>query len=145
MSFVFQDLEIIKNPGLHAPQPTLALFPKRFLIWLSYWDDAKISGFDAAAWRRTNMLIHVVNAALLASISPWAALLFLVHPLTTMGSSYVAGRSGVLSATFQITAGLLALNGWILPAIVVALIATRWLKEDSAIFFPMIAALRWVS
>jgi hypothetical protein len=114
------------------------------LVWLTYWCDYKLYGMNASGWRATSLLIHMTNAFLLILISPWAALLFFVHPLTLMGSSYIAGRSGMMSATFQITIAILCIWQWWGTALALALIACRWLKEDSVVFFPMIAVL-WSS
>lgn len=88
--------------------------------------------------------MHMVNASLLALVSPVAAVLFFLHPLTLMGSSYVAGRSGLMSGMVQILVGILALSGYWVPAVAIALVAVRWLKQDSLIFFPMIGVLLWI-
>lgn len=142
MSFVFQDLEIIKSRALWRSQPQS--FPRRrLLVWLTYWSDARNFGENAGMWRLTSAMLHAIAAVLLAFVSIPAALLFFVHPLTTMGHSYVAGRCGLLSGLFQIAAGILAIHGHWLVALAIALVAWRWVKEDSLTFFPMIVVLSW--
>lgn len=154
MSFVFQDLNILDNreslqrSSPFSPNRHQRVFPRnRLLVWLTYWCDYHLYGENAARWRLTSAVIHTLNAMFLFLISPLAALLFFLHPLTLMGSSYIAGRSGMMSATFQIAIALLAVHAWWKTALVLAVIATRWLKEDSLIFFPMLAilAIVWAS
>jgi len=146
--FVFQDHNIITNDGgrYDKPHPFGDWFPwERILLWATYWVDYQVYGpVNANGWRNTNILLHLLNASLIGTISRVAGLLFLLHPLTTMGWSYIAGRSGVMSAAFQITIILLVLSDQTPWAILLAAVAMRWLKEDSVIFFPMIAAL-WVT
>ena len=143
MGFIFQDLPIIKHHGLWRPFRLISFPRNRLIVWFTYWCDARAFGQDARGWRRTSLLIHVLNAALLAMLSPVAALLFLVHPLTIMGSSYVAGRSGLLSGTAQIVIVLLAVNGHAVVACLIAAICTIWLKPDSVMLFPMIVFCRY--
>lgn len=141
-TFVFQDLNIISNDSLTYRSPFHRAFPRcRILIWLTYWLDCRIYGKRADPWRRTNLLIHLINCLALCTISPLASLLLLVHPLSTSGHSYIAGRSGLLSATFQLVVVLAAIHGWWLGAGGIALLASYWLKEDSVVFFPMILVL----
>ena len=144
MGFIFQDLAIIKQPGLWRPFRLVSFPRNRLIVWCSYWCDARAFGQDARGWRRTSLLLHILNATLLGMLSPLAGLLFLVHPLTIMGSSYIAGRSGLLSGTAQIASVVLALNGHAVVACVIAAICTIWLKPDSAVFFLMIGLLSWL-
>lgn len=143
MSFVFQDLEIVHNPSLNWKFSADQFERDRLLVWVTYYVDMRLFGKNAGLWRMTNGIFHILTAGLLVMLSPLAALLFVVHPLTLMGSSYVAGRAGVLSAIFQIAAALLAISGFILAPLALAVVASKWLKRDSLILFPMIAALWW--
>jgi hypothetical protein len=138
MSFVFQDQYIVKwfeRKG-HRTLPR-----KRFLLWLSYWLDYRLYGFDSKQWRGTSLMLHLMTASIIALLSPLAGTLFAVHPLTTMGWSYVSGRSGLLSGLMQFAVAGMALQGWYVTAIVATVVAIRWIKEDSIIFLPMIGCL----
>ncbi len=140
--FVFQDLNIVSNYALHWKHPFCGqCFPKRrILVWLTYWMDAQLYGTGdgaASAWRRTSLILHGFNAVLLGLISPIAGVLFFVHPLTLMGSSYVAGRSSLVGTTFQIMVIYLAIHGWFLLAILLGLASSLWVKEDTVVILPM--------
>ena len=140
--FVFQDLNITSNDKLYRAHPFQDAFPRnRLLVWLTYWCDAQRHGPNAKAWRRTNMAFHLLAAGLVAILSLPAAVLFAVHPLAAMGHRYVAGRSGVMSALFQLAIVLLTLYGFWWIAVLLAIMAIRWVKEDSVIWLPMIFLL----
>jgi len=152
MGFVFQDLNLIADDaGRYSrrfpidkwgtPRNQRAFPRERILVWATYWMDYKLHGLDADGWRRSSMALHVVTAGLLFPLSPMAALLFLLHPLTLMGSSYVAGRSGLMSGLFQIISALFAMNAHLILAVLTALVALRWVKQDSVVFLPMIGML----
>ena len=152
MSFVFQDHNIVPNLALQTKHPLRGWFSqvhaheRQFpqdtqLVWLTYWLDNRLWNKNAQGWRFTSFCIHFINSLLLASVSPLAAMLFFVHPLTLMGSSYVAGRSGSLSFTFIMLAVLALLNGWALISWMIAAIGSRWLKKDLIILFALLAML----
>lgn len=142
MSYVFQDLNIVSNPALLRATPFHKAFPRnRLIVWITYWMDAHL-GFNAKLWRRTSRRLHLLISAMIGMVSPLAGLLFVTHPLTTMGWDYVAGRSGLLSGLFQLTAAGCVVYGHTGLALFIALIAIRWLKEDSVMLIPMILVLR---
>ena len=150
--FVFQDENIVHHPGLSHPlrrsnHPTIILhFPKRrVLVWITYRLDMKLWHKNASGWRATSFAIHLLNTALLIPFSSWAALFFLVHPLTLMGSSYVAGRANQLQTTAALLAILAVLHGYFVIAIVISGVVSLWLKEDSVVLFPLIGALWMLS
>lgn len=146
MSFVFQDNGIINNPAVWAPLKRKAFPQGRVLLWWTYWLDAHLWGNDAKGWRWTSALIHAINALLLgcSTKSLAAAMLFYLHPLTVMGSGYVAGRSGALVTTFQLCALWSVLEGFWALAITFAMVATLWVKEDAVSIFPFIGVL-WLT
>jgi len=141
--FIFQDRNIVSNEALYRHGSfQLDWFPRRrILIWLTYWLDMRAFGMNADGWRRSSMLLHIFTAMLLIPVSIPAAVLIAVHPLTLMASSYIAGRSGLLSGMVQLLIGLLCIGGIFVPAILLAVVASLWVKEDSLIFFPMIGVL----
>lgn len=141
MSFIFQDCEIVNNAGLWRPFQRAAFMPRRVAVWATYWLDARRHGRNADGWRRSSLLIHAMNGILVFAIAqdllPFSAAvmtagLFLSHPLTTMASCYVAGRSASLSTMVQLLAAIAALHGFFLVALILVGAATWWVKEDSA-------------
>jgi tetratricopeptide (TPR) repeat protein len=89
------------------------------VTWLSYMLDAQLAGIDAAAFHRTNVILHACSAVaaylLLRAMtgSRWrsglAAALFALHPLRVESVAWVAERKDVLSVLL----GLLALLAYV--------------------------------
>jgi tetratricopeptide (TPR) repeat protein len=80
---------------------------------VSYAIDHALFGLDPRGFRLTNILIHLANALLLASIARAfvgpraalaAALLFALHPVATEAVTYISGRRDVLFAFFYLAA-----------------------------------------
>jgi len=128
--FLFDDLHTIRdNPHLRdrlspwyfmTHPESASLLPStltRPLLTFSYALDFHRAGPDPDAFRFTNFCLHLLNALLivrltrkapgLARLSPWAGVLFLLHPLLSVQVGYVSNRSTLLSSTCYL-AGLLA-------------------------------------
>ena len=84
------------------------------LTWLSHMADVEMFGLDAGWHHRMNVVIHLLNTALLFLVlrgmtgglwqSAFAAGLFGVHPLHVESVAWVAERKDLLSAMFWILA-----------------------------------------
>lgn len=124
--FQFDDFNIIvDNPQVHSLAAWWQQMPGiRPLLKLSYtlnWG----SGFGAPGFHAVNLLLHLLNVALLWHLSAFfplpaeskrslfarllATLLFALHPIQTEAVTYVSGRSMLLMASF----GLAALWCWL--------------------------------
>lgn len=131
----------------------------RPLLLASYAAGYAIHGTSAAGFLLVNLLIHAVNAVLVAWLGgrlagcrragPWAGLLagalFALHPIATEPVHYVSARSDSLVALFIL--GTLALwlatpagGGWRRPASWLALAAALWTKS-TAIVLPALLLL----
>lgn len=90
------------------------------LVFVSYQLNWLISGLEPFGFHLTNILLHVINALLVARIlfqlsgkkwlSIFAGLLFAVHPLHTEAVVWLAGRKDLLSGTFFFSALTLYLS-----------------------------------
>ncbi|NIV49594.1 MAG: hypothetical protein GWN46_23745, partial [Gammaproteobacteria bacterium] len=88
------------------------------LTWWSHMLDYRLFGDDASGHHRTNLILHVLNAAILFAVlrsltgsrwrSAWVAALFAVHPLHVESVAWVSERKDVLSTFF----GLLAIGAY---------------------------------
>lgn len=151
MSFIFQDLEIEKKKALWMPGVNWRRYPRgRLLVWLTYRFDSWVFDRRSEFWRMTNLAIHAFNALLVMAITArfaapaiaiTAAALFLAHPLTLMGSYYIAGRAGELCATVQFSVAALALHGHWISALLIAIIGSLFVKEDAVSCFPILVAI----
>lgn len=121
--FVFDDLTLPFASGA-AADATLGWWVNgvRPLLMLSYWFDHQSSAGSTLSFHLGNVLLHVLNAALVFMIlrrllaiteaRAQAALLtalggaavFLLHPIQAESVAYIAGRSEVLSASFVLAA-----------------------------------------
>ena len=80
------------------------------LTWLSHMLDVELFGLNPLGHHATNLLIHILNSALLCALlhrltgylgrSIIVALLFAVHPLHVESVAWVAERKDVLSTLF---------------------------------------------
>lgn len=80
------------------------------LVFVSYQLNWLISGLEPFGFHLTNILLHAINALLVARIlfqltdkkwlSIFAGLIFAVHPLHTEAVVWLAGRKDLLSGTF---------------------------------------------
>lgn len=161
-SFQFDDFNIIDdNARVHSLAAWWQSMPGiRPLLKLSYtlnW----ISGFGAPGFHAVNLLLHLLNVALLWHLSAhfphpgtWDArrvrtarllvtLLFALHPIQTESVTYVSGRSMLLMTSF----GLAALLCWLeagqrarLAAwrgLALLLFATAILSKEVAVVLPL--------
>ena len=86
------------------------------VTWLSYMLDAQLGGLEPALFHATNVLLHMVNTALLYLLlerltgaawrSALVAALFALHPLHVEPVAWVASRKDLLSATFGLASML---------------------------------------
>ena len=132
--FIYDDHQVVvDNPSIRH------LFDLRFIVLyrvtrpfvnLSYAIDRAVWGPQPFGFHATNVLLHMLNVALLFQLarrladdraarsmtsSPVvafaAATLFAVHPLMTEAVGYISGRAEVLCATFFLL-GLLCARRW---------------------------------
>ncbi len=88
------------------------------LTWWSHMLDYRLFGDDASGHHRTNLILHVLNAAILFGVlrsltgsrwrSAWVAALFAVHPLHVETVAWISERKDLLSTLF----GLLAIGAY---------------------------------
>jgi hypothetical protein len=91
------------------------ILPDRPLLMVSIWLNYLVSGSDPAAYKLTNILLHILSATLLfllllrigeeysvnsPAFAALLALLFLVHPLNSQAVSVVIQRGVILSSCF---------------------------------------------
>lgn len=171
--FVFDDHNRIeKNVAIHSLNPVSRFFldPKtqssdgtlprhtyRPLVSLSFALDYSLWKENPAFYRLENILLHALNAALVAwiavlvfslplPIAVLSSMMFLVHPLQTEAVVWIAGRSDVLSVSFL----LLTWAAWVaytdipraprLAAVVLCFSAALFTREI-AILAPLMLAL----
>jgi tetratricopeptide (TPR) repeat protein len=87
---------------------------------LTYMAEYRLFGLDPAAFHRTNLLLHIVNALLVFALlyglggnyaaALIGALLFAVHPLRVEPVAWIAERKELLSACFYLASLLLYLS-----------------------------------
>jgi hypothetical protein len=86
------------------------------LTWISYMIDVKVFGCEPRALHAVNVLIHILNSALVylllfrATSRPWrsgmVAALFALHPLHVESVAWISERKDVLSTVFWLLAML---------------------------------------
>jgi protein O-mannosyl-transferase len=129
----------------------------RPLVNLSYAVDRALWGPKPFGFHVTNVLLHMVNVALLFVLAQRSgagdlgafatAALFSVHPMMTEAVGYISGRSEVLCATFFMLA-LLSGRRWLtdqhakpraaLGLLTVALWFAALTAKESAAIFPLV-------
>ncbi len=140
----------------------------RPLVWLLLWGEWQLFGFDASAFHRVSLALHIINAALvgwlayrmirsrtsIASLTGFtvAALVAALHPAPFEAVVWVSAQSELLAAFFLLltvhswwsagrSAGIPRL-GWSLAA--AALLALALLTKESAIIgLPLIVLVEW--
>ena len=164
--FIYDDYHmVVDNPSLPHPFDLRRLFlyqVTRPVVNFSYAIDRAIWGPGPFGFHVTNVLLHVVNVALLFllarrlagdrlrrkpttapgpdTVAFIAAALFAVHPMMTEAVGYISGRTEVLCATFFLAAFLYArewmISGrrewWILG--IACWVASIGTKEIGAVF-----------
>jgi len=160
--FQFDDFNIIvDNSQVHSLAAWWQQMPGiRPLLKLSYtlnW----ISGFGAPGFHAVNLLLHLINVALLWRLSRffphpdqwpdtgiWRArllltLLFALHPIQTESVTYISGRSMLLMTSFGLAALLIWLEAGqhLRPAIwrilALLLFAAAILSKEVAVVLPL--------
>jgi hypothetical protein len=137
--FIYDDYRLIlENRSIVPPRTLTALVrhdPTRPLVNLSYAADRALYGPAPWGFHLTNILLHMVNVALLMTLAWQCArdrirgggdalralspmrvtlitgVLFAVHPMMTEAVGYIGGRSELIVATFFLTA-ILAARRW---------------------------------
>jgi len=170
--FVYDDrATVLNNPSLvDLANWRFVLVYSLFrpVVNVSYAIDRAVWGFDAFGFHLTNLLLHLVNIALVHRFVWHAAgdaarrhgeeppatrglvafatsALFAVHPLLTEAVGYVSGRSEVLCATFLLAALLmgrrrLAGGAWPWLAGGLAMFALALGAKEVAAVFPFLLA-----
>jgi len=129
--------------------------PWQPLSWLSYALDRALWGLDAPAFRRTNLLLHALAAALAVLVAARlleaalaqrvperarrlgalaAGLFFALHPLRVESVVWITERRDVLSGAFLLAAWLMRLEGRALLG--PALFACALLSKGTAVALP---------
>ncbi len=155
--FVYDDRRlIVENRSLRPPLNLQAIVlheVTRPVMNVSYVIDRTIWGFQPIGFHVTNVLLHMLNVALLFELVRrdtgrrlagfLAAVLFAVHPMMTQTVGYISARSEVLCATFFLLA-LAAARRWMLGGAAGWLAATFALwglalgsKETAVMFVPI--------
>jgi tetratricopeptide (TPR) repeat protein len=127
------------------------------LTMISYALDYKIGGLDPAAYHRTNLIIHLLNVALVfyflyiltgqKAIAIISALFFGIHPLHVESVAWISERKDLLYVFFYL-GGLIA---WILHRdgkrpqtfyfLALFLFLSSLLSKSAAVTFPLILLL----
>ena len=125
--FVYDDRRlIVENRSIRPPLNLQAVVLREVMrpaVNISYAIDRVLWGPSPAGFHVTNVLLHMLNVALLFEfvrrgtgrvVSAFiAAALFAVHPMMTQAVGYISGRAEVLCTTFVLMA-LAAARRWML-------------------------------
>ncbi len=108
--YVFENLIVSKGLTLVGLKWALTAFHASTwqpLVWLSFMLDVECFGINAHAMHITNLLLHLLNVALvyfcwaLMTKHPWraacVALIFAIHPIHVESVAWIAERKDVLS------------------------------------------------
>ena len=156
--FVYDDRRlIVENQSIRPPLNLQAVVLRevaRPAVNISYAIDRVLWGPSPAGFHVTNVLLHMLNVALLFEfvrrgtgrvVSAFlAAALFAVHPMMTQAVGYISGRAEVLCTTFVLMA-LAAARRWMLGGRGVWLAATfgLWMlalaSKETAVMFVAVA------
>jgi tetratricopeptide (TPR) repeat protein len=150
-TFVFDDHSLFTHPAVTGPDAWSHWFRlelTRPLTYMSFWLDYSIWGANAAGFRFTNLLIHLLCAAVLFAcagmifsrqVSALAALLFAIHPLSREPFLYVFARSSSLSALFCLGSLWLWMNRR--PWVAAAVFSLAMLAKEEWVALPVFLAL----
>ena len=156
--FVYDDRRlVVENRSLRDPLNLYAVAvheATRPVVNLSYAIDRKVWGPTPFGFHVTNVLLHMINVALLFDFTHRttrrrlgafvAAALFAVHPMMTQAVGYISGRAELLCAMFVLFA-LLAARRWMLGGPIRWLFATfaLWIlalaSKETAVVFVIVA------
>jgi len=178
--FLFDDFpNIVTNPAVHAETINFATIQRaakayepeatigRPLATISFAIDYSLGGKDPWGYKFVNLLIHLINALLIFTLTrrllalpcagaPWSnaaafaiAILWAVHPLQVSSVLYIVQRMETLALTFVLLALLAYLHGrirqrdglqgwpWLLTSVLLAGIG--FLSKETAVLFPAYA------
>jgi tetratricopeptide (TPR) repeat protein len=169
--FIYDDLStIVHNGFISSLRNVPHLFTREYfeanielsyrpIVTLSYFVDCFIWGKSATGFHLTNVLLHLVNAALVFALlrqllgaSPFAlygALVFSLHPVTTEAVNLVSYREDLLATVFFLGALLAYMqarraqrrwHNWALLSFLCALLA-YFSKESAAALIPVLLLL----
>jgi hypothetical protein len=161
--FILDDrLHIVRNPAIRdATDPWLALRggyqETRPLFLLTLWLNYAASGLSTFSWHLFNLGLHLGCAVLMhrlalrtvdaAGVDRWvahlAALVFVVHPMTTEAVTYINSRSGPMAALFGVGAMLVFLRGRRGAAAGLLLLSVLS-KESGVVFWPLLLLWLWL-
>jgi len=165
--FVYDDHRVVVDN--RSPVPPLYLRALLFhaasrpVVNLSYALDRAIWGPEPLGFHLTNVLLHALNAALLALVARGfgttvrrpavvalvASLVFAAHPMMTASVGYISGRAEVLCGTFFLLALLCVRRATGLGSRWGVLTVMCWLlalgSKEVAVAFPIVALAldRW--
>ena len=134
--FVFDDgLYVLKNPWIRSLSNLADLSASRYMGDLSFALNYRLSGAEPLGYHLVNVIIHIVNAALLFfiiravfssplvkgsvpaldeasrdAVAALTSLIFLCHPVNTQAVTYVSQRYTSLAALFYLGALLFYLK-----------------------------------
>lgn len=148
--FVYEDANWLQMLPNDLPVRVEAR-PGRALTHLTYQWTYAWAPFDPAPWRAGNLLLHLVNGVLLyrlgtilagQSVGLVAALLLLLHPLTSQAVLYISARGDLLMSTWILLAALVALGRTYVAlrgaACLAVLLAAAWTKEIGIVGVPLV-------
>jgi tetratricopeptide (TPR) repeat protein len=120
------------------------------LSYTFYWIFFRLFGNNPLGYHIVNVVMHAMNAVLVMLVArhfaprkaPWAALLFLVHPLQVQAVSWIIQFKTLLSTQLALITILLYLRGLFVPAL--ATFALSLLAKTSTMFLPFaMVFLEW--
>ena len=166
--FVFDDTVQLYAKAADAAQPLLDwVNGERPMLFFSFWLNHLILGNDPFGYHLVNVIIHVLNAALvflliqkllvfyrpgaeagkLKLLAGFGAAVFLLHPIQTESVSYIASRSETLCAFFMLAALVLFLYSrpgpvtWPTALLIVLLCAAACATKEQAVALAPILVL----
>ena len=152
-----QDIRNLDGPAVRTFFTSYYLKMYAPVTMISYALDYKIGGLDPAVYHRTNLIIHLLNAALVffflyrltgkKAVAVISALFFGIHPLHVESVAWISERKDLLYVFFYL-GGLIA---WIgrrdgkMPrtcyGLALFLFILSLLSKSSAVTFPLILLL----
>lgn len=135
---------LLLTPRLGYPVPVLVL---------SFALDHALFGFSPAAFHAVNVVLHVLNVALVATLglrlgltrarAAWASGLFGLHPLVVEPVAWVTGRKDLLATTLLLLAAVLVVRAvergrWRAWALAETLALLAMLAKPSAVVGPVL-------
>ncbi len=158
LPFQWDDALILRDDNVRLGRPRAFLFPPvpRFLTWLSFMIQSRLSGHDPMPWHAANVFIHALNAGLVfllltrlldrrdpTKAPRWnrlgamlGATVFALHPVQSEAVFYIYQRSTLMSVGFGVLAWILYLQERR------GLSAVAWVAaiacKESALVFPLV-------